>query len=230
MCARQGQKCKHCKYCKSWLKQVSWKVNFKCQSCFSCQSCMTRLRHFSLGGSCQMSPQMTCLVAFVRKLKVIYKQTGCYLISYNLQLAYIRNWEVIWPDARQTWYLPKNRGTTFLEAKKLRQKARKSRHFVICDVRKYFEMGFNPLKGFCIYFCYTKEKLHSKFQILNRLCRKLWRRCGNYSESARNFFSENIRHHQKFSATGGRNAHDKCHLWCKRLKGQNGESISPKDS
>ena len=49
-------------------------------------------------GSCPRSTQLTYLkvlmVIFVRKLKVVHKQVGGYLISYNLHLAYVRSWRL----------------------------------------------------------------------------------------------------------------------------------------
>ena len=71
-------------------------------------------------------------------------------------------------------------------------------------MRKCFEMGFNKLKScffhklfsiliiysnICIdrFFCYTKQKLHSKCQHLHRQCMILRYKSRYYSESARNF-------------------------------------------
>ena len=45
-----------------------------------------------------ISTMMT--IVFVRKMEVVHKQAGGYLIPYNLQPPSVRKLEVIWPDAR----------------------------------------------------------------------------------------------------------------------------------
>ena len=92
---------KHSKNCESCPTQVTWKVKFECLFCLSCLSCL----------SCPWPPcafwppwPMTTMdmttITTTRKLEVERKEVGGCLVSYNLQLAYLRKLEVIWPDRR----------------------------------------------------------------------------------------------------------------------------------
>ena len=107
-----NQKIKHCKNCERCPTQVPWKVKFKCQSCFSCVfcvSCLSRLSLFCLSslssltylwyfspGSCQMTPQMTCLTSLNGQFVIgnwrLYTSKSEVVSNLPIQVCWIRSY------------------------------------------------------------------------------------------------------------------------------------------
>ena len=78
----QNSEYKHRKNCESCQSQVTWKVKFKCRFCLSCPVL-----------SCPCSPRPPWpwrpwwpwqVVSFMRKLEVVHKEVGGYLLSAQI--------------------------------------------------------------------------------------------------------------------------------------------------
>ena len=59
---------------------------------------MTSLTMMTISTMLTISTMMS--IMFVRKLEVVHKQVGGYLIPYNIQLACVRKLMVIWPNLK----------------------------------------------------------------------------------------------------------------------------------